>query len=96
MAISSNPSPLTMGKCYIKRADNSLADWNELVGTVVSDSITISDDAPTPFHPTRLHFTATLNISRKDSIQLLQSVGLMKRPRLTFKTIKRDCAKRNR
>lgn len=86
----------TPTKVFIKPFDKPEAGWQELVGDVVRDSITIAEDAPDPYQPLHLRFTATFSISRKNRIRLLKSVGLMKRPRLTYKTIRRDCAKRNR
>ena len=86
-------------KLFIKPIGKPEADWKELVGPIVSDSITISekdDDAPALGYQTRHVFTATIRISRKNRIKLLQSVGLMKRPKCTYRTVKRNCAKRNR
>ena len=86
----------TPTKVFIKPVDQPEVDWQEIVGEVVSDSITIREDVPDMNFPTTLKFTATLRTSRKNRIRLLKSVGLMKRPRLTYKTIRRDCAKRNK
>lgn len=86
----------TSANVFIKPIDKPEADWQELVGDIVRDSITITESASNPYSPATLNFTATLRISRKNRIRLLKSVGLMKRPRCTYKTIKRKCAKRNR
>ena len=83
-------------KLFIKPVSQPEADWQELVGAIVSESITISENRPDASRPTILNFTATLNINRKNRIRFLKSVGFMKRPRRTYKTIRRDCAKRNR
>lgn len=86
----------TPTKIFIKPADKPEVDWKELVGSIVSDSITITREAPDPFVPTTLRLVATININHKNRIRLLKSVGLMKRPRLTYETVRRDRAKRNR
>ena len=86
----------TPTKVFIKPFDKPEADWQEFVGDIVRDSIAITESTPNPHSPTTLNFTATLRISRKNRIRLFKSVGLMKRPRCTHKTIKRDCAKRNK
>ena len=96
MPTSSNIPNFETGKIFLKPIGQPEMDWQEIVGEVVSDSITIREDAPDMNFPTRLNFTVTLRISRKNRIRLFKSVGLMKRPRCTYKTIKRGCAKRNR
>ena len=83
-------------KLFIKPIGKPEADWKELVGPIVQDSISISEDVPDIYSPTRIRFTATVRISKKNRIKLLQSVGLMKRPKCTYRTVKRNCAKRNR
>lgn len=82
-------------KIFIKRADVE-GEWKELIGPIVRESLTISESEPVGYNPTTIKFTATLRISRNDRISLLKFVGLMKRPRLTYRTIKRDSAKRNK
>ena len=97
MSISMPPHDLfTPAKVFIKPKDQPEAEWKEVVGSVVRDSLTISESEPVGYNPTIIKFTAALHISRKNRIRLFKSVGLMKRPRLTYKTIKRDCAKRNK
>lgn len=96
MATSSNVPNFEIGKIFLKPVDQPEMDWQEMVGEVVSDSITIREDVPDMKFPTRLNFTATLNISRNNFIRILKSIGLMKRPRCTYKTIRRYCAKRNK
>jgi len=86
----------TPTKVFIKPFDKPESDWKEFVGDIVRDSITITESTPNPYRPTTLNFTATLRISRKNRIRLFKSLGLMKRPRCTYKTIRRDCAKRNK
>lgn len=96
MATSSNMPDLGLGKIFLKPVGQPEADWKELTAEIISDSITITKEAPDSHFPTRFSFTATVNFTRKNRILLLQTVGLMKRSRCTYKTIKRDCAKRNR
>ena len=96
MTTSSNTPNFEIGKIFLKPVDQPEIDWQEMVGEIVSDSITIREDVPDMNFPTRLNFTATLSISRKNYIRFLKSVGLMKRPRCTYKTIRRNCAKRNK
>lgn len=70
-------------------------DWKEMTAKVVEENLTISKpvyDATTKV----VEFHMTLNITRKVLIRLGQQFGIMKRPRCTYKTIRRDCAKRNR
>lgn len=86
----------TPTKVFIKPFDKPEAEWQELVGPIIHDSITITEKAPDPYQPTHLKFSVTFRISRKNRIRLFKSIGLMKQPRLTYKTIKRDCAKRNK
>ena len=83
-------------RVFIKSSDCPDSDWQELTGTMVSNSITVSEYEPDPFLPTTLNFTATVHVSRKDSIRMCQAFGAIKRPHLTYKTHKRNCAKRNR
>ena len=96
MATSSSTPNFDIGKIFLKPVDHPEMDLQEMVGKVVSDSITIRENVPDMKFPTRINFIATLNISRNNFIRLLKSVGLMKRPRCTYKTIRRDCAKRNK
>ena len=95
MAISLANNQKTPSRVFIKSC-NTETDWKELVGSIVRDSITVSDCVTEPYRPTTLRFTATINISRKNKIKLLKEVGIMKKPRCTYKTIRRDCAKRNK
>lgn len=96
MSTSSTIPNFEIEKIFLKPIGQPERDWQEIVGEVVSDSITIREDVPDMNFPTRLNFVATLSISRKNYIRLLKSAGLMKRPRCTYKTIRRDCAKRNK
>lgn len=96
MATSLNMPTFEPVKLFIKPCGQPEADWKELTTEIISDSITITKETPDSHFPTRFSFTATINFTRKNRIRLLQTVGLMKRPRCTYKTIKRDCAKRNR
>ena len=70
-------------------------EYKELV-EIVSISTAIEKDAADDrfVAPVKFHFAIT--VSRKKVIRLLQITGLMKPPRYTYKTIKRNCAKRNR
>ena len=96
MSTSSNTPYFETREIFLKPIGPIEMDWKEIIGEVVSDSITIREDVPDMNFPTRLNFTAILSISRKNYIRFLKSVGLMKRPRCTYKTIRRDCAKRNK
>jgi len=87
-----------MTKLYLKPIDHPEADWQELVGTVVKDSITVSgpefipDIAPNIGH---FQFTFHCRIKRKTEIRLMQLAGFKKSPKCTYRTVKRGCAKRN-
>lgn len=88
-----------MSKLFIKRIGIPETEWGELSSEVISDSISLSGpeyvEEPTP-KISRFQFTFRVNMSHKTFVKLGHMSGLLKRPRLTYKTIKRDCAKRNR
>lgn len=86
-------------KVFIKRWGEPNEDWKEL-GVIKDDSVTLvlneKDDPGFDFRYEVGGFEFTFKFSRKTSIRLQQALGLLKRPKFTYKTIKRDCAKRNR
>ena len=47
-------------------------------------------------HTTRFTMQFRVNIKRKTLRRIMQRVGFWKAPKCTYRTIKRDCAKRNR
>ncbi len=44
----------------------------------------------------RLSFTFRVNIRHKTTVRIGQLFGVLKKPKCTYRTIRRDCAKRNR
>ena len=95
MATSSNIPNLGIGEVFLKRLDTE-EKWEKLVGKTISDSITITTDVQDFDSPACFKFRATVSIGRKNMTRFLQFVGLLKRSRYSYKTIKRSCAKRNR
>lgn len=89
---------------FIKPIDAPETEWKELNGPVISDIIL--EEGNPPFAPLPesghkkvvLDFTVKLKTSVRKRMMLLiqQEFGLLKKPKCTYKTIKRDCAKRNR
>lgn len=88
-------------KLFFKPSDQPEAEWQEV--TCTSNSIVVekwADDMADAWiealRPEPMQFTFTLRGGRKAHIRLLQSFGVLKKPRCTYKTIRRDCAKRNK
>lgn len=86
-------------KLYLK--PEGAFEWQE-IGTKVSDSISLGE-METEFvkdkAPNIGHFQITFRLrpwNKKKRIQIGQFLGFLKSPRCTYKTIKRDCAKRNK
>jgi len=85
-------------KLYLK-PDGS-TEWAEV--EPVKDSITLGEmkNEYKEFEGSRLGcFELSFKLhsfKKKDRVKIGQFIGLLKRPKCTYKTIKRDCAKRNR
>ena len=101
MALSLISPSFGPGKLYIKSAANDVTEWQEVGATdalIISDEVqdTINSWAEV-YQPKPIKFSFTLKpMKRKAHIRLLQSCGVLKKPRCTYKTIKRDCAIRNK
>lgn len=83
------------GKIFIKASDDN--EWKE-IGAVVSDGISLSsdsDDNQRLFEPMG-EFSFTFTMRKRTRIRMLQQCGILDKPKCTYKTIRRDCAKRNR
>lgn len=73
-------------------------DWDEvmpepIIATPFILSAPLPEGEPTF---TKWEFTCNVNVRYKSHIRLLQELGILKAPKCTYKTIRRDCAKRNR
>lgn len=82
-----------IGRLYIKPKDAPDSEFVECKFS--SDGITeaIIDNESKWNGPTS--FTLSFSIKQR-LVYVLQGLGFLKRPKCTYKTIKRDCAKRNR
>lgn len=94
MAIAPIPN-FSLGKLYLK-GDGS-TEWTEVKPEVESFDFTPSVEFDcVPINHT-LSFTWRIKpFSKKKQIEIMQFFGRLKKPKCTYKTIKRDCAKRNR
>ena len=100
-------SKLTFGqpKIFVRTTSGEQADWTEL-GVIQANTLTPSDAdefvsewAKTFQQPRDLSFSCRCTCRWKNKwarIRLLQQVGLLKRPKCTYRTIKRFSAKKNR
>ena len=93
------------GKIFIKPIDRPEAEWQELSNGLIATDFIIEERGPefipvpeTGHNKIVLNFSIRLKASARKRImlQIKQMCGLAKRPKCTYKTIKRDCAKRNR
>ena len=92
MAITTEPVKLSSGKVFI--CSGVSCEWRE-IGTVNNDSMIVDEQrhkSPFTFGEVSLTFT----MKKRDRIRLLQEINILDRPKCTYKTIRRDCAKRNR
>ena len=87
------------GRIFVKPTEESEAEWKE-IGIVSNDSVTLSGrdgDAQSLIKkPTRFSCSFSCRINKNTFIRLMQLAGALKVPRCTYKTIKNNCAKRNR
>ena len=85
------------GEPRIALLNKETGEFKEL-GKVESTSLAVEKDAADgrAIHTVGGVFNFKITVSRKKVLRLLQFLGFMKPPRYTYKTIKRDCAKRNR
>ena len=84
-------------KAFIMPKWGEPRDWKEV--TLVNDTASIvqTDKVGDSFiHYDTINFSFHIKINRKVRIKIGQLLGVLKKPRLSYKTIKRDCAKRNR
>lgn len=99
-------SGLTFGqpKIFIRTTSGEQADWTEL-SVVNADALSISDADEFVerwkelYQPRDLSFSFHCTYRWKNKwtrIRFMQQVGLLKRPKCTYRTIKRFSAKRNR
>ena len=79
-----------IGKVFIKVGD----EFREL-GAAVQDTTILLHDDGTVFEPFTGTLTFTISSSKKHRIRLFQYVGFLKKPKTTYRTIKKNCAKRN-
>ena len=87
---------INWGQARIGLFDKETGEWKELGEARISESILEGDDLPyTPVMGV-FHFTCSLKNTRKQLRLLRQALGFGKRPKCTYKTVRRDCAKRNR
>lgn len=89
---------MSVSKVMIKKWGEPSAEW-EKVGTIIRDSITVSKPEYIQEDPPkagRLSFTFRVNIRHKTTVWIGQLFGVLKKPKCTYRTIRRDCAKRNR
>lgn len=93
--------PRQLSKIFIKPVDAPDSEYVELgdlrqngaqITTLIMDEM--QDRADIWHHPTS--FTLQFRIKSPNRKKMLQAFGILKRPKCTYKTIKRDCAKRNR
>ena len=94
------------GKLFIKPYGHPEADWQELSNGGLSSSDLIIEESEAPFdtildtvhEKVEFSFTVRLNGSapKRLKLQLKQEFGFAKKPKCTYKTIKRNCAKRNK
>lgn len=80
----------------IKKLGDPTAEWQELRWT--NEGICPSELSPweEPVRFGHISFSGTVKISRKAKNKLLQMCGARKIAKLSYQTVKRDCAKRNR
>ena len=92
------------GKIFIKPIDHPEAEWKELSNGLTATDFIAEESGPefvpvpeTGLQKIVLNFTIRLKPSTRKRmfLQIRQMCGLAKRPKFTYKTIKRDCAKRN-
>lgn len=83
-----------MSEKLLLRKDGA-TEWTECGGT--SDSIVLAE-CHQEFCPLEFAVKVVFKLRdiRRMTKQLKQLCGYLKRPKCTYKTIKRDCAKRNR
>ena len=92
MAITTAPVKLSPGKVFISPGVS--CEWQE-IGTVNNDSMIVDEQKHrSPFSFGEVSFTFTMK--KRDRIRILQEFNFLDRPKCTYKTIRRDCAKRNR
>lgn len=89
-----------MSGLFVKPWGEPSAEWQDL-GTIVNDTTTLTPDGDGE-GKSYIHFSVsgpfsfTFRLRHKNRIKIAQEFGFLKKPRCTYKTIKRDCAKRNR
>lgn len=87
-------------KLFIKPLGRPEADWNDIgfFDGRVSLATDNFDDGPDFIHylNSKTSLSCTIKITRKKSIMLQQALGLLRSPHCTYKTVKQNCAKRNR
>lgn len=93
------------GKVFLKPAGGSEEDWKEITNGLVASNIIIEEGEPqfipvpeTGHKKVVLNFTVKMKtaIRKRTMLRLAQMFGFAKAPRCTYKTIRRDCAKRNK
>lgn len=90
-------------KVFIRTTSGEQADWTE-IGVIKMNDTLLSSDADEfvekwkeLYQPRSFSFSMTCRWKSKwAKIRLLQKVGLLKRPKCTYRTIRRFSAKRNR
>ena len=82
-------------RLFIRKWGEPTENWQE-IGTLVNDTITLCPDENDKDITTGLIFSVSIPSTRKHRCILAKAFGLMKSPKCTYRTIRRDCAKRNR
>jgi len=69
-------------------------EWKEISGRNLKCFSSLYE--PCNNRPITISFTGELPTGHKQRTEWMKFLGILKRPRCTFKTIRRDCAKKNR
>lgn len=89
---------MSVSEVMIKKWGEPSAEWKKLTG-VSGDEITVTTRDWSSFYDMMRStgsLSFTLKVTGRSFIRLRQTLGFLKKPKCTYRTIRRDCAKRNR
>ena len=89
------PKDITsLGEVYVLTADGAVLDWRRSA-EAIRDSITVTREAIETITEGCIKLRLAVHLSRRVLLELAKLCSAARRPKLTYRTKRRNCAKRN-
>lgn len=95
----SNVNNLRPERLFVKPWGVPCEDWQEIGVIEGSTTLVVKDESKAPYdiiYSIPTVFSCAIKFSKKQNVRIMQLFGLLKKPKCTYKTTRRFCAKRNK